>query len=178
MKLEEGLVQVYTGDGKGKTTAALGTALRAVGRGLKVVVVELMKESPEGTGELASAERLAPELTILQFGGNFLEGVTAERFEAVRRRVQEGLAYARDVMARRDADVLVIDEIGAAVGFNVASIDDVFELIDAKPPEMELVLTGRDIPREIIDRADLATEMRLIKHPYQRGVKARKGIEY
>lgn len=173
-----GLVQVYTGDGKGKTTAALGQALRSIGRGLKVVVIEFMKESPLGTGELEAVKRLAPDLVIKQFGGSFLGGITPEKSADVKRAVAEGLRLARDLVEKRGCDILVLDEISHAVNLKVADVAEVLSLIESKPPEMELILTGRDMPKPILEKAHLVTEMRLVKHHFEKGIDARKGIEY
>jgi cob(I)alamin adenosyltransferase len=175
---ETGLVQVYTGDGKGKTTAALGIALRAIGRGLRVVFVQFMKESPMGTGELETAERLAPDLVVKQFDGNFLGGVTPEKVKEVKEGVEKGFQFVREAMAKRTCDILVLDEISHVMNFMVMEVKDVLKLIDEKPPDMELILTGRDMPKEILERADLVTEMRKIKHPFEKGAIARRGIEY
>jgi len=175
---ETGLVQVYTGDGKGKTTAALGLALRALGRGLKVVVVEFMKESPMGTGELETAERLAPDLVVKQFDGNFLGGVAPEKFKEVKGSVEKGFEFVREIMTKHACDILVLDEISHVMNFGVMDVKEVLKLIDEKSEDMELILTGRDMPKEILDRADLITEMRRVKHPFEKGVVARRGIEY
>lgn len=173
-----GLVQVYTGDGKGKTTAALGLALRAIGRGLRVVVIEFMKESPLGTGELEAAKRLSPDLTIKQFAGDFLGGTTPEKFADVKKAVGEGLKFARKIFAEKSCDILVLDEISHAINFNVADLEAVLTLIKEKPADMELILTGRNMSQEVLDKADLVTEMRSVKHYFERGIDARKGVEY
>lgn len=176
--LKKGIVQVYTGEGKGKTSAALGLALRAIGRDLKVVFIQFMKESEQGTGELIAARTLLPTMTVLQFGSNFLGGITPERFEQVKTKVDEGMAFARDTVARQACDVLVLDEVGSAIGYNLLMIDDLVHFIEDKPADMELILTGHEMPGEILDRADLVTEMINIKHPLETGLKAREGIEY
>ena len=173
-----GLVQVYTGDGKGKTTAALGLALRAIGRGLKVVVIEFMKESPLGTGELEAVKRLSPDLVIKQFDGNFLGGITPEKFADVKKVVEEGLKFARKIVAEKACDILVLDEISHVLNFKVADLEAVLTLIEKKPADMELILTGRNMPQEVLDKADLITEMRRVKHYFEQGIDARKGIEY
>lgn len=178
VKKETGLVQVYTGDGKGKTTAALGLALRAIGRGLKIVIIAFMKEGSLGTGELEAAERLSPDLVIRQFNGNLLGGITPERFADVKKAVEEGLDFARQIIAEKSCDILILDEISHALNFKAADLEVVLDLIEKKPADMELVLTGRDMPQEVLDKADLITEMRSVKHYFEKGVEARKGIEY
>lgn len=193
--LSRGLVQVYTGDGKGKTTAALGLALRAAGHRFRVVVIQFAKGASYA-GELFAAERLYPELRLFQFGRDcpkasairqglaacegcrecFLQegGLTDED----RRLAGEGLAMAHDVASRGLADVLVLDEVSIAVRFGLVPLEEVLKLIDERSPRVELVLTGRGMPQEVLDRADLVTEMRQVKHPFEKGVRARRGIEF
>ncbi|MHB1355369.1 MAG: cob(I)yrinic acid a,c-diamide adenosyltransferase [Anaerolineae bacterium] len=167
-----GLVQIYTGDGKGKTTAALGLALRAAGWGLRSYIAQFMKG--QDYGELHSLIRLAPEITIEQFGQpSFIHIASAEDISLA----QQGLACARTALQSAKYTIVILDEICIAMHFRLIRLEQVLELIDQRPPTVELVLTGRRAPQELIDRADLVTEMREIKHPYQRGVPARKGIE-
>ncbi len=174
-KLDRGYVQVYTGNGKGKTTAALGLALRAVGHGMKVYVIQFMKGSID-YGELAGARRLAPELEVVQMGRECFvnkKSPSAEDVELARR----GLELARDVIAAGGHDVVILDEINCAVDFNLVPVEDVLELVRSRPDGMELVLTGRGASEEIIEAADLVTEMREVKHYYAAGVDGRVGIE-
>lgn len=175
MTMEKGLVQVYTGEGKGKTTAALGLALRAAGHGLRVEIIQFMKGWP-GYGELTSIDYL-PTVAIHPFGRS--EWVHPDHPEAEdRRRAADALAYARQVMTRRAADLVVLDEINVALEYDLLELADVLALLDARPDDVELVLTGRGAHPDILERADLVTEMRKLKHPYDRGIKARKGIEF
>ena len=170
-----GLIQVYTGDGKGKTTAALGLALRATGHGLRSYIGQFLKG--RSYGELESVGRLSPEVTLEQYGLSgwiHVDQVTPEQREAA----QEGLARARRALLSGKYDIVVLDEVNMALHFGVLSEEEVLDLIDDKPPEVELVLTGRRAPQAIIDRADLVTEMKEVRHPYHRGVPARRGIEY
>ena len=169
------MVHVYTGDGKGKTTAALGLALRAMGHGLKVYLIQFMKGDPE-YGELRAGRRL-DGLTIRQFGRtDFVDrDHPAEEDLALAR---QGLEHAREIMAAGRCDLMILDEINVALDFGLVPVKSVLELIESKPHDMELVLTGRSAPRPIIQAADLVTEMREIKHYYQQGRTARDGIEH
>lgn len=174
MTLEQGCVQVYTGNGKGKTTAALGLALRAVGRGLRVCVFQFIKGGGP-YGEHLIAEKLAPYLTIIQTGrpGWVNTGdITEDRAAA-----QAALLQARALLASGVYDIFICDEINGAVGFGLVDVEQVLELIRLKPERVELVLTGRNAHERVIEAADLVTEMREIKHYYKAGVPARTGIE-
>jgi cob(I)alamin adenosyltransferase len=169
------MVQVYTGDGKGKTTAALGLALRALGHGLKVCMIQFMKGDPE-YGELRAAPRL-DGLTIRQFGRtDFVDrDQPAEEDISLAR---QGLEHAAAVMDSGDHDLLILDEINVAMDFGLVPVQAVLKLIENKPRRMELILTGRFAPRAVIEAADLVTEMREIKHYYRQGRTARDGIEH
>jgi len=175
MKLDKGLVQVYTGNGKGKTTAALGLALRAVGREMMVCVIQFMKGGGP-YGEQMAAEKLAPYLTIIQTGR---EGWTrkgrpsAEDTEMAHRAV----SLAEEALSGNVYDLVILDEINNAVHYGLISVDDVLALIRRKPDTVELVLTGRNAHEKVIEAADLVTEMREIKHYFKKGVPARTGIE-
>ncbi|MBN1946031.1 MAG: cob(I)yrinic acid a,c-diamide adenosyltransferase [Bradymonadales bacterium] len=173
--LERGLVEVYTGDGKGKTTAALGLALRAAGQGLTVHVVQFMKGWPH-YGELAALPYI-PRVTLRQFGRAELvhpQHPEAEDFEQARL----GMEHARRTILAGEADVVILDEVTVAVEYGLVPLDDLLGLLEVRPPTMELVVTGRGAPAALIERADLVTEMREIKHPFQQGMLGRKGIEY
>ena len=174
MALERGCTQVYTGNGKGKTTAALGLALRAVGRGLKVCVFQFIKGGGP-YGEHLIADKLAPFFTIIQTGQPGwvnTRDITADRSIA-----QEALLRAKGLLISGDYDLFICDEINGAVGFGLVDVDQVLELIRLRPDKVELVLTGRNAHERVIEAADLVTEMREIKHYYKAGVPARAGIE-
>lgn len=174
-KLERGLVQIYTGDGKGKTSAAFGLALRAIGRGLKVYVIQFIKGGFD-YGELYVVDKL-PNLTLKAFGrGNFItEKPPGKRdFQLA----EEALTLAEKIIKGGEYDIVILDEINVALSLKLVKIERVLELIKNKPRHVELVLTGRCAPDEIIEAADLVTEMREIKHPFNKGCQARKGIEY
>jgi cob(I)alamin adenosyltransferase len=175
--VEQGLVQVYTGDGKGKTTAALGLALRACGAGLRVFLAQFAKGRP--SAELNALARLADLLTVRQYGREqFIVGqATAEDRRLARAGWQEVCAVTARA-ADGGLDLLILDEIGIALHFGLVSAVEVLELAAGRPPGLELVLTGRRMPPEILERADLVTEMREVKHYQRRGVPARRGIEF
>jgi len=175
MKLEKGLVQVYTGNGKGKTTAALGLALRAVGREMQVCMIQFMKGGGP-YGEQLAAERLAPHLTIIQTGrGGWTrkDAPTPEDLEMARK----ALELATETLTGGRYDLVILDEINNAVHYGLVPVDDVLALIRRKPDTVELILTGRNAHKKIIEAADLVTEMRELKHYYSKGVPARTGIE-
>lgn len=174
MVLERGCVQVYTGNGKGKTTAALGLAFRALGRGLRVCFFQFIKGS--GTyGEHLLGEKLAPQLTMIRCGRP--GWVNTKDITADRQAAQEGLEQARLLLTSGEYDLVVLDEINGAAGFGLIDVDQILELIRLKPERVELVLTGRNAADQIIEAADLVTEMRDVKHYYRAGVPARTGIE-
>lgn len=175
MALEKGLIQVYTGDGKGKTTAALGLAMRAAGQELKVHIVQFMKGWPD-YGELVSVEKL-PNVTIRQFGRSEFVDKENPNPEDIRQ-AQEALEHAREAMLSGECDILILDEVNVALDFRLIELSDVLSLLKQKPERVELVLTGRNAHPALIKRADLVTEMLDIKHPYYEGVKGRRGIEY
>ncbi|RNC70377.1 MAG: cob(I)yrinic acid a,c-diamide adenosyltransferase [Desulfuromonadales bacterium] len=175
MKLEQGCIQVYTGNGKGKTTAALGLAFRAVGRGLKVIMIQFMKGGGP-YGEHAAAERLAPELTIIPTGRPGWVNRENPDPEDIRL-AREALEAARGALTCGEYDLVILDEVNGAVFFGLLNVEDVLTLMGQKPPRVELVLTGRNADERVIAAADLATEMREIKHYYRAGVPARIGIE-
>lgn len=170
-----GLVQLYTGDGKGKTTAALGLALRAAGHGMHTYVGQFMKGQPYG--ELAAAAMLAPYLTIEQYGLPTFVHVRQATPEDVRR-AHEGLDRARAAMLSGHYQLVVLDEVCVALYFELLSLAEVLLFLEQKPAGVELILTGRRAPRELVERADLVTEMREAKHPFAAGAPARRGIEY
>ncbi len=176
MPLETGRVQVYTGDGKGKTTAALGLACRAVGHNMRVVMIQFMKGSIE-YGELNTAKKLAPNLTIIQQGReNFVNRDNPDPVDM--EMAQEGVELAERLMENEPPDILILDEINVALDYGLVSLEQVVRLMEKRPESMELVLTGRYAHPEVMKRADLVTEMVEIKHYYNmEGLDGRVGIE-
>jgi cob(I)alamin adenosyltransferase len=175
-RLSRGLIQVYTGDGKGKTTCALGLALRAVGQGLTVYMVQFMKGRETGEA-MAAATRLAPEMTLRPFGRPGLVNLRAPAAEDLAL-VREAWDLAREVIRAGEHDLVILDEINLALTFNLLPAEAVFQALRQRPLWVEVVLTGRQAPPELIDLADLVTEMRPVKHYYEAGVQARRGIEW
>jgi cob(I)alamin adenosyltransferase len=174
-RLEKGLVQVYTGDGKGKTSAAFGLALRAIGRGLKVYIVQFIKGGFD-YGEIHGVEQL-PCLELRAFGsGRFImeEPPKKEDVDLARR----ALKMAESIVRNGEYDVVILDEINVAMSLKLIPVADVVNLAACRPEHVELILTGRQAPSEIIAMADLVTEMKEIKHPFKKGVPPRRGIEY
>ncbi|MBM4447851.1 MAG: cob(I)yrinic acid a,c-diamide adenosyltransferase [Chloroflexi bacterium] len=174
-KKSKGLIQVFTGNGKGKTSAALGSILRAVGHNLKVFIVFFMK-GKYPYGEFSSLPRL-PNVEIASFGLRCLIDPSNINPEEIAQ-AELALKTARQAMLSGKYDMVVLDEVNVAVYFKLIRLEDVIQLIEAKPSGVELILTGRYAEASVIERADLVTEMVKIKHPYDRGIKARKGIEY
>ena len=171
-KNSKGLVHVYTGDGKGKTTAALGLAMRAVGQGMKVAFIQFLKGLP--CGELFFVQQYKPfEIVQISVGDSFKKSK-----EQLSQEAQQTLAYAEREIASGKYDLVILDEIFIAIDQGSITVKQVLDLLDAKPVSVELVLTGRKAPPEIVQRADLVTEMLMIKHPFTEGTGARRGIEY
>jgi cob(I)alamin adenosyltransferase len=164
---------VYTGNGKGKTTAALGLALRAAGAGWKVFIGQFAKGQP--TSEIEALRRFGDQITICQFGSEALIDQRPEEDDRVR--AENGLARCADALTSGRYGLVILDEANFAAAMRLVSLQKLLDMIDTRPEGVELVLTGRWAPAEILERADLVTEMREIKHYYRRGVPARKGIE-
>ncbi|GFO66989.1 cob(I)alamin adenolsyltransferase/cobinamide ATP-dependent adenolsyltransferase [Geomonas limicola] len=175
MKLEQGLIQVYTGNGKGKTTASLGLALRAVGRELKVCMIQFMKGGGP-YGEQMAAEKLAPYLTIVQTGrpGWVNKDNPAQEDKDL---AAEALKLAKGKLQSGEYDLVILDEVNGAVSMGLLPVEDLLELMAGKPGHVELVLTGRNAHEKVMEAADLVTEMREVKHYYKAGVPSRIGIE-
>ncbi len=173
-KFERGTVQIYTGNGKGKTTAALGAALRAVGHGKRVVMIQFLKGRLYG--ELAAVDRIEG-LTIEQYGRDeFVDPKNPASVDV--ELAQKGWARVHEMVSDEKLDMLILDEVNVAVSFGLIPLPEVIELLKNKPPRLELILTGRYAPDELIELADTVTEMREVRHHYQKGIRARKGIEY
>jgi len=174
--LSKGLIQIYTGDGKGKTTAALGLAIRAVGHGLRVYIIQFMK-GRSGYGEIEGLMRLQPECQLEHFGA---EGWVhkGENIEEHIQEVRKAFMRAQELIISTEWDIVILDEIVNAIWFELITEGEVMELLNKKPPNVELVLTGRNASQGLIARADLVTEMVSRKHPFEQGIMARLGIEY
>ncbi len=170
--LDKGYIQVYTGNGKGKTTAALGITLRTICAGNKAFFGQFMKGQDYSEKK---AVQFLPGLTMEQFGGScFVNGKPTEKDISD---AKAGLARMKEILSSGDYDLVVFDEINTSLFFQLVSVEEVMAVLDLKPEKTEVILTGRYAPQEIMDRADLVTEMREIKHYYNAGVDARAGIE-
>ena len=174
-RLQQGLIQVYTGEGKGKTTCALGLALRAVGQGFKVFMVQFLKT--DDTGEVQAARRLAPDFTIESFGMPGFPSLREPDPETLAT-ARQAFNLARQVITEGRHDLVILDEVNLTLAYNLVPLAEMLELLRERPPYVEVVLTGRNAPAELVDLADLVTEMRPVKHYFEAGVKARRGIEW
>ena len=173
--LRQGLVQIFTGDGKGKTSAALGAVLRALGHGLRAYIVFFMKgDHPYGERNVLAK---LPNIEMASFGHRgFVDPANVKPED--KEQAKQALAAGREAMLSGNYDLVVLDEVNVAVAFKLVELDEVIGLIDDKPPNVELILTGRKADTKLVQRADLVTEMLNIKHPYEEGVVAREGIDY
>jgi cob(I)alamin adenosyltransferase len=169
----KGYVQVYTGDGKGKTTAAIGLSIRAAGAGLKVYITQFIKMGDYS--EIKVLKKFSDLLTVEQFGlGRFIKGKPSEEdIEAAR----AGIEKVKSLMASQDYDIIILEEANVAAKYGLISVKDLLDIISSKPENMELVITGRGADPEVVEKADLVTEMKEIKHYFHKGVPAREGIE-
>ncbi|RLE39234.1 cob(I)yrinic acid a,c-diamide adenosyltransferase [Candidatus Woesearchaeota archaeon] len=204
MKTKRGLIHVYTGSGKGKTTAAIGLALRALGQGLRVYMIQFLKGGAY-TGELIAADNFLDNFNIVQFGKGCpksdtqlsLTSFNCPKGHTVRDEISCGdcrlcfqidddervharlaLENARHILQKENYDMLILDEVNCAIKTDLIKVKDILELLELKPENVEIVLTGRDAPDELIDVADYVTEMREVKHPFANGIESRRGIEY
>lgn len=175
---KDGLVMVYTGKGKGKTTAALGVALRAVGYDYKVCMIQFIKGSWH-YGEMTSSKRLEPEFELTAVGKGFV-GIMDDKspIEDHKKIAQEALVIAKEKISSQKYNIVILDEINYAVNLGLVELDDVLKLVQTKPANVNLVLTGNHVRDEIVELADLVTEMREIKHPFKSGIRAKKGIDF
>lgn len=173
-----GLVHIYTGDGKGKTTAAIGLGIRACGRGMKVLMVQFLKGSQ--TGEMLTIEKLKPDFELYRHKeiGKFSWNMTQEELEEMKKNIENLLQYAvKEAMSGR-RDLIILDEIMATITSGFIVMDEVLSFIKNKPSGLELVMTGRNAPPEMIQLADYVSEIKAVKHPLVMGIPAREGIEF
>ena len=172
----KGKIRIFTGEGKGKTTSALGLAWRAIGRGLKVFIVQFLK-APDTSGEHFTAHAYTPMITIKPMGRKgFIRRRGIEPLDAAM--AELALQEARIAMLSKEYDIIILDELNVALNLGLVKVEDVLHLIEFKPENVELVLTGRDAHPEIITRADVVREMKKIKHHFDQGIPAREGIEF
>ena len=175
---KNGLTIVYTGKGKGKTTAALGIALRATGYKKKICMIQFIKGSWH-YGEMESSKRFEPEFEMVAIGKGFV-GIIDDKSpkEDHQEIAKEAIRISNEKIQSGKYDIVILDEINYAVNLNLISLDDVLDLIKSKPENVDLVLTGNYAKEEVIEAADLVTEMKEIKHPFQKGIKAKEGIDF
>ncbi len=183
MASRKGLTIVYTGNGKGKTSAALGAAMRALGHGWRVLIIQFFKgDWPVVYGELELAKKLHPQFEVLQLGRGFVKIMGDKKpFEEHVEAAQAALNLTRERMLSGNYDLIILDEVIYALGyldFKLIDLKDVLQIIREKPPQLHLILTGRNAPAEIIEAADLVTEMGEVKHPMKKGIPAQQGIDY
>lgn len=174
-KLAKGFIHIYTGNGKGKTTAAIGQAVRAAGAGLKTYIAQFMKEYPYS--ELESLKLLKDFVEVEQFCGDDFVYKRQLPDESEIKKASDGLNIAKVKMLSGYYDIIILDEAIVAIYFKLLNLNQIIEFIDSKPESVELILTGRYCPNELISKADLVTEMKEIKHYYSKGITSRKGIE-
>lgn len=191
-----GLIQVYTGEGKGKTSASLGLSLRALGQGFSTYIIQFMKSGD--TGELFSVKKYIPNIKIAQFGKDAIADKQSKMFEfdgsgeingtdgrfiflpdaAEKEPARRALEHAANVIKSGKYHLIILDEINCALHKNLINTEEVLTLLDAKPEDVEIILTGRNAPQAVLDRADYVSEIKEIKHPWHQGIGARRGIEY
>lgn len=175
--IENGLVSVYTGPGRGKTTAALGLALRVLGWGGRVCMVQFIKGYAE-LGELRFAAEFHERFIVRQFAEDKSPSIRTDDVLARREAAEAAMAFTEEAVASGEYDLVILDEINNALHYNLVSLARVTKIIRGKPKHVELVLTGRSAPAEICEMADYVTEMSLVKHPFQKGITARRGVDY
>jgi len=175
--LKNGLIIIFTGNGKGKTTAAMGQALRAIGQGLKVLMIQFIK----GTwvyGELESIKRLDPDLVIRPLGKGFIRSKSKLDDNKAIENINQSWEQAENEILSDKYDMVILDEINYVIDFGLLPVDKMLTLLEKKPNRLHIILTGRNAHEKVIERADLVTEMVEIKHQYTKGIKAQKGIEF
>jgi cob(I)alamin adenosyltransferase len=174
----KGLIIVYTGSGKGKTTAAMGLALRAVGHDLKVLMIQFIKSADRHYGEIEAAVRLYPYFEIIPMGNGFVKFWGREPAPEDIQTASETWNFSKEKIKSDEFDMIILDEINYVIDYGFLSVDDVVGALKTRPGRLHVVLTGRNAHPDIIGIADLVTEMREIKHPFKSGIKAQRGIEF
>jgi len=175
--MPKGLIHIYTGEGKGKTTAAFGLAKRAAGHGRKVLILQFLKSGPKDSGEIITARKAG--IKVVRFKDQSTPLFNPDVIlKELKDSVKKAIAYSIKEIRSNAYDVVILDEFNAVINSGYATIKSGMKIIEAKPERLELIFTGRGAPEELINAADYVTEMRMIKHPFSKGVKARKGIEF
>ena len=173
--LDKGYIQIYTGNGKGKTTAAIGQAIRAAGNGYRSFIIQFMKEYPYS--ELIALKSFKEFIEVEQYGGDDFVYKKELPTRKEKEKAQKGIKRVEEEFTKDNFDIIVLDEIIVSIYFKLIEVGDVIDLMKKKPTNKELILTGRYCPEELIDLADLVTEMKEVKHYYQKGITSRKGFE-
>lgn len=174
---EKGLIQIYTGEGKGKTTASVGQGVRACGRGLNVYMIQFLKSSD--TGEMNILKDVDGfHVYRFQSERGFFWTLSEEEIKEVKKETDTAIEFIEKTIREKACDVLILDEIMGAISNGLVEIANLLRILEQKPDEMEIIMTGRNVPHELVEIADLVTEMKKIKHPFDKGIGARKGIEY
>lgn len=176
--MRQGLIHAYCGNGKGKTTASIGLSIRAIGRGMKVIIIQFLKS--KDTGELSCLAKLEPEVRVFRFEKKrgFVWTLNDKEKEELKSEIRNALKFAKKVLDTRECDLLILDEILGAVECGLIAVKELEELLKGKPQEIELVLTGRVVPEELRENIDYISNICCEKHPYEKGIPAREGIEY
>ncbi|MCX7842483.1 MAG: cob(I)yrinic acid a,c-diamide adenosyltransferase [Clostridia bacterium] len=176
--MEKGLIQVYTGEGKGKTTAAVGQGIRALGRGNRVYMVQFLKSGP--SGELEIIKRLEPDFKLFRFEKQrgFVWTLNEEQREELKGEIRKGFEFIKMVLNNKECDVLIIDEIMGVLSNKFLDVNEVVGVLKNKPESIEIIMTGRNVPEEIAEAADYISDIKCVKHPLQKGIPAREGIEF
>lgn len=175
--MKKGLIIVFTGNGKGKTTAAMGQALRAVGQGLRVLMLQFIK-GKWNYGELVSIKRLEPNFRIKPLGKGFIRSSSKLDDKEAIENVTQSWEYAKNEILSDKYDMIILDEINYVINYGLLPVEEMLTLLEKKPERLHIILTGRNAHKKVIEKADLVTEMMDIKHPYSKGIKAQKGIEF
>lgn len=175
--MDKGYVHIYTGDGKGKTTAAVGLGLRAYGRGFKVLLVQFLKSEP--SGEIIAIEKLGPNFKSFRTKkvNGFFINMNEEKRQELKKSEQEAFQYAREAVMSGEWDLVILDEVIGSLGIGLIELKSLIDLIKEKPESVELVLTGRNAPIELIELSDYVSEIKAVKHVFSKGVPSREGIE-
>lgn len=173
-----GLVHIYTGDGKGKTTSAVGLAIRASGNNLKVLMVQFLKGAE--TGEIAILKKLEPNLKLCRVEEiqDFIWNLNKEQITGLRRSTEVLLQYCFDLISSEEWDMFIMDEVMAAISAGFIKTETIVHFLKNRPNKLEVVLTGRNAPQELVDRADYVSDITPVKHPFSKGIRGRRGIEF
>ncbi len=175
--MTKGLIHVYTGEGKGKTTAAFGLAKRAVGHGKNVLILQFLKSGTGNSGEIITAKKAG--IKVIKFKDQTTPLFDPKvKLPQLKSSVKKAIILSIEEIKSNSYDIVIMDEFNTVLSCGFAKMKDIDQIIDAKPERLELIFTGRGAPKELIELADYVTEMRMIKHPFKKGVKARKGIEF